>query len=328
MILADKIVDLRKKNGWSQEELAEKLDVSRQSISKWEGAQSVPDLARLIQLAEIFGVSTDYLLKDELELPQPDEDPRIDSGVRTVTMEEANDFLAMRERNAKAVALGVLLCILSPVMVLLLVGTEIYPRLGLSESQAVSIAVPILFLHIGGAVALFVTSALRGKRFEDLTTEPLDTLYGVDGMVRERRERFQPTYALQLTLGIVLCVLSVLPIFVSLFIYGEKAEAPMVVASAGLLAMIALGVMLIVRCAMIRGGFQVLLEQDGYSRAEKAQAKRLSPISGLYWMVVTAAYLATSFLTGAWDKTWIFWPVAGVSYGVVIGVVRALQRRE
>ena len=59
MILADKIMDLRKRNGWSQEELAEKLGVSRQSISKYEGAQSVPDLDKLLKLSEIFGVSTD-----------------------------------------------------------------------------------------------------------------------------------------------------------------------------------------------------------------------------------------------------------------------------
>ena len=50
MIFADKLVDLRKKSGWSQEELAEKLNVSRQAVSKWEGAQSVPDMARIIQL--------------------------------------------------------------------------------------------------------------------------------------------------------------------------------------------------------------------------------------------------------------------------------------
>ena len=69
MILADKIIDLRKKAGMSQEELAEKLGVSRQSISKWEGAQSTPDLNRILQLSEIFNVSTDYLLKDTVELP-------------------------------------------------------------------------------------------------------------------------------------------------------------------------------------------------------------------------------------------------------------------
>ena len=67
MILADKIAEERKRNGWSQEELAERLGVSRQAVSKWESAGSVPDLQKVIQLAELFGVSTDYLLKDEME---------------------------------------------------------------------------------------------------------------------------------------------------------------------------------------------------------------------------------------------------------------------
>jgi ribosome-binding protein aMBF1 (putative translation factor) len=69
MILADKIIDNRKKNGWSQEELADKLGVSRQSVSKWEGAQSIPDMKKILQLADLFGVTTDYLLKDEIEFP-------------------------------------------------------------------------------------------------------------------------------------------------------------------------------------------------------------------------------------------------------------------
>ena len=66
MILADKIINLRKKSGMSQEDLAGKLNVSRQSISKWESAQSIPDLDKIIQLSIIFGVSTDFLLKDEI----------------------------------------------------------------------------------------------------------------------------------------------------------------------------------------------------------------------------------------------------------------------
>ena len=50
MILADKIITLRKKNGWSQEELAEQMNVSRQAVSKWESAQSVPDLNKILLL--------------------------------------------------------------------------------------------------------------------------------------------------------------------------------------------------------------------------------------------------------------------------------------
>ena len=67
MILADKIIRLRKKNGWTQEELAEKLNVSRQAVSKWEGAQTIPDLEKILQLGDLFGVTTDYLLKDNIE---------------------------------------------------------------------------------------------------------------------------------------------------------------------------------------------------------------------------------------------------------------------
>ena len=52
MILADKITDLRKKNGWSQEELAGKLGVSRQSVSKWESAASIPDLDKIMSFSE------------------------------------------------------------------------------------------------------------------------------------------------------------------------------------------------------------------------------------------------------------------------------------
>lgn len=59
--LADKITEERKKNGWSQEELANQLGVSRQAVSKWESAGAVPDLQRILQLSELFGVSTDYL---------------------------------------------------------------------------------------------------------------------------------------------------------------------------------------------------------------------------------------------------------------------------
>lgn len=61
--LADKIVRLRKKNGWSQEELAQKMNVSRQAVSKWESAQTVPELEKILQLGALFGVTTDYLLR-------------------------------------------------------------------------------------------------------------------------------------------------------------------------------------------------------------------------------------------------------------------------
>lgn len=67
MKLSDKIIHLRKSKGWSQETLAEKLNVSRQAISRWEGATAQPDAANIVQLSKLFGVTTDYLLNDAYE---------------------------------------------------------------------------------------------------------------------------------------------------------------------------------------------------------------------------------------------------------------------
>lgn len=67
MIFADKIIVERKKLGLSQEQLADRLNVTRQSVSKWESGASVPELGKIVQLAEMFGVSVDYLVKDTLE---------------------------------------------------------------------------------------------------------------------------------------------------------------------------------------------------------------------------------------------------------------------
>ncbi len=63
MNIADRIQQLRKAKGISQEELADRIGVSRQAVSKWESEQSVPDLDKIIQLSDLFEVTTDYLLK-------------------------------------------------------------------------------------------------------------------------------------------------------------------------------------------------------------------------------------------------------------------------
>ena len=103
MILADKITALRKKAGWSQEELAEQLGVTRQSVSKWEGPQSVPDMDKVVQMSRLFGVTTDFLLKDELS----EEEPAPEGGVNHSAMQallEEEDYT--RENKAKSPVIG------------------------------------------------------------------------------------------------------------------------------------------------------------------------------------------------------------------------------
>lgn len=67
MDIAEKIIKLRKTNGWSQEDLAEKLYVSRQAISRWENGTALPDAENVLQISKLFNVTTDYLLNDDYE---------------------------------------------------------------------------------------------------------------------------------------------------------------------------------------------------------------------------------------------------------------------
>ena len=330
MIFADKIIDLRKQNGWSQEELAEKLGVSRQSISKWEGAQSMPDMNRILKMSEIFGVSTDYLLKEDMELPAAAGTavlPQEEFEVKAVSMEEASAFLSYKDRASGRVALGVMLCILSPVVLVIAAALQEAGMLALSEDAAAGLGLIVMFLLIGGAVALFITNGLAGKRFEYLEKEQIDTAYGVDGMVKDRREKYRHTYTILLVTGIVLCVLSVIPVFAAMLIFGDN-DAALAVAVGVLLILVAVGVMLIVRSGTVWGGFQMLLQEGDYTAEQKYENRKNEHLSSIYWCSATALFLALSFLTGAWDKTWIVWPIAGVSYGVVTAIARVLRKKS
>lgn len=325
MIFADKLIDLRKKNGWSQEELAEKLNVSRQAVSKWEGAQSVPDMGRIIQLSELFGVSTDYLLKDNLETAELTQETAEETASRTVGMEEANAFLKAKEENSRRVAAAVMLCILSPVALILLGGAQAFGLLNWSENAVTGVGLVILMLMILPAVGLFITSNLRISRFEYLEKEPVETLYGVTGMVRDRKEKFRPVHARYLTIGILLCVASSIPLFICMAFGKENFWAVLGIASVLVLA--AFGVLLIVRVSIIQGSYQMLLEEEEYSRESKEHTRRYGYIAGIYWCLVIAAYLAWSFIGNNWDRSWIIWPVAGVLYGAVAAITGALRKR-
>ena len=159
MILAEKIIALRKKNDWSQEDLAEKLNVSRQSISKWESTASLPDMNRILEMSRVFGVTTDYLLKDELDdtVYTDQEEP----AVPRVTAEAANAFLSACAVYARQVGFCVMLCILSPVPLLALVGFSQMKRSAIPQNLAAGAGVVVLLILVACAVAGFILTGNR-----------------------------------------------------------------------------------------------------------------------------------------------------------------------
>lgn len=324
MILADKIIELRKKSGWSQEELAEKLNVTRQSISKWEGAQSTPDLNKILAMSQLFGVSTDYLLKDEqgeVEYIATEEQ----TPARKVSMEEANAYLAVTKRVGKWIALGVALCIASPICLILLAGQADAGRI--SEGFAVAIGMLVLLVMVAAAVALFISCGMKRRPYEYLETEIIETAYGVSGMLREKQESYRGTYVRRLVLGICLCILSVVPLMMAAMMHYTSANMMAIIGVGVLLLVVAVGVFLIIYAAMPWSAMQKLLEEGEYARENKSgKNKRNSAISSAYWLTAVAVFLCWSFITNAWDRTWIVWPIAGVLYPALMGILGAFKK--
>lgn len=322
MILADKIIRLRRKNGWSQEELAEKMSVSRQAVSKWESAQTVPDLEKILMLGALFGVTTDYLLKDELESEEFTSGE--DSAIRRLTLAEANEYLALRKNASVRMAAATFLCIVSLIPLLILSALAESLAYGISENTASAAGLIVLFLFIAAAVAAFLSCSFKNAPYAFLDKEPFDTEYGVTGMVSERLRQYKSTHARCNMVGTMLCILSPVPIFIGM---AEGSDLAMILAVCGMLFLAGVGAAVFVVTGVRWAGMQKILQSGDYAPAEKKRNQKEKALSAAYWMLAAAVYLGWSFTTtGDWKNTWIVWPVAGVLYAAVLHLYRLFTK--
>ncbi len=217
MILADKIIRLRRKMGWSQEELAEKMNVSRQAVSKWESAQSIPDIGKILLISELFGVTTDYLLKDEIETEEH-AGKDVASAVRRITMEEAIAYLDFRRRASWRIALATLLCILSPLALILLGAASELSNSTVSETMAGAVGMLVLFALVTCAVSIYIFCGFQNDSYAFLDQRiPFETEYGVEGTVRQQKKKFRQTYVRANVIATALCIVSPVPLILSSF---------------------------------------------------------------------------------------------------------------
>lgn len=333
MILAEKIAMLRKQNTWSQEELAEKLGISRQSVSKWESGLSMPDLDKIIKMSTLFGVTTDYLLKDEMEEIAMTDSVEVyekEEDARFVSMDEANEFMSLTKRASTWIALGVSLCVISPVFLLLLGvmadGTVNGKDVFVTENMAGGLGVAILLIIVAIGVTLLIFNGMGLSKYEYLEKEKLSLQFGVQGLVEKKKEDYEPVYRMNTVAGVVLCIVGVVPLMLAAGV--AAGEFVMVVCVDIILILVAVAVNMFVRTGMIYGSYQKLLQEGDYTVEKKEIGKRTSPLAGAYWCAVTAIYLAISFRNDSWDTSWVIWPVAGVLFAAVMGVVNAVVKRK
>lgn len=318
MILAEKIMELRKKNGWSQEELAEKIHVSRQSVSKWESSASIPDLSKILLLSQVFGVSTDYLLRDDIEETQKaeifvEETVEKAAGGETIykiSLEESKEYIKDRRCAAKRIGVGVVLCILSPVILIYLASMAEYGKIGISEDVAGGIGIAALILLVIPAVALFITTGMKMEKYQYIDTEIIELEYGVTGIIKEKKQGYSERYTMGIVIGVSLCIISILPLIV-MGAFGLPDHL-LVTGIVFLFMIVAVAVYLLIQVCMVRETYDRLLQEGEYTAKAKKIDRKTEKWAAIYWSLVTAVYLGYSLYTFDWGRSWIIWPVAAV----------------
>ena len=329
MILAEKITALRKQKGWSQEELAHQLEVSRQAVFKWESASAIPDLERILKMSEIFEVSTDYLLKEKEEKAPAaaGETEESQDLLRRVSLEEAESFLEKKKKLALSTALATASYILCPVLLIFLAAFSEMEALDITEEAAGGLGLVVLLLIVAGATVVLVLNSGKTEIYDFMKKERFRLAYGVDGIVRRRRSELERRHHNFTAAGIFFCISSALPIFfVMIFTENEMVLAMSIDL---VLLLVALGVFLCVLGSEEWDACQMLLQEGQFTPEEKASNNR--NLHKVDWCVVTAVYLALSLSADgheAWRRSWVVWPCAGVLFGAVRGIERMRIRRR
>ncbi|BCE03679.1 helix-turn-helix domain-containing protein [Marinicellulosiphila megalodicopiae] len=325
MILAEKIVKLRKHNSWSQEELADKMSVSRQSVSKWESTNSIPDLNKIILLAKLFDVSTDSLLKDEIETFD-DGAPHNETSAIQISLEQAAKYIEHKMAVSALTIKGVLLCVCSVIPLFFFLAMAHTQRLNLTGNIATAIGIMGMLIMISIAVSFFIKINQYENDISQIDNDPFELAYGVHSVFKEKLQQYRPTYNLRLSIGIFLFITCFAPLmFVSVFFKGTDIVLMMLNV---LMLMIAVGLYLVIPASAKMDAFNNILKDTTQDTPKSKRTKRAEKLAAFYWPLLTTVYLGWSLWTMNWGFTWIIWPVGAVLFVALVGLMELLEKDE
>ncbi len=200
MTLGQKLKTLLKENSMTQEDLAEKLDVSRQAVGKWVNDKGIPEVGKLVQISNLFGVSMDYLLKGDYEEKNISEEKAVtkDNAVLNsgyyVSQEMLDGYLSYSRQNVKQITGGISLFILSNVF-------------GGFEYQSMIMSL-LYWLTMTAGIILIIWYFFQIKQYQEIKNEHLAFDDKVFGNFKKQRENRRKKYAVMIIAGVVILLTS------------------------------------------------------------------------------------------------------------------------
>ncbi len=313
MLIGEKITALRKKNGWSQEELADKMNVSRQAVSKWESDQTIPDLDKVLILSKLFNVTTDYLLKDEIE----NQDFVTVSNqvvMKHISSSFACEFMVWRKKASLRIALGVFLCIISVIPLIFLASLTTVENSPINELFASILGLILLLIFVTLGVILFISCEFKNAPYKFIDKEPFELEYGVKEMIQEKQNAYHPTYIKINIIATAICILSPISLFIGILLINEFLIVSMLCIT---IFLVGIATFLFIYTGVQYASTQKLLKEGDFDLHYQRKNRIKGIISSIFWECTTAIYLLWSFLSNDWGFTWIIWPIAAIIFLVI-----------
>lgn len=210
MKLGQKIAGLRKKSSLSQEALAEKMNVSRQAVSKWESNQSIPDIEKIVDLSELFGVTTDYLLKNgtpSFESPGKSSEEKIEKALPAITDQEIDQYLEVAKKAAHFESLSIALFFLA-IASFCLFSTLVF--ISHNIFGTVAYIAPIIIIAI--ALGYFIHAKLMMHEFKSITQNKFALTSTQNDLIDSSAHEFRNKNNRRIVIGVVLCILAIIPL--------------------------------------------------------------------------------------------------------------------
>ena len=285
MSLAENLQYLRAREGVTQEQLAERLDVSRQSVSKWESAASYPEMDTLLKLCDMFRVDMDTLLRGSVENSLSEDTAGYD---RFMTL------------YARKIAGGVSAIVGSVAL------WSFLSALGLSEMLGTA----MLLLVIAAAAVVFIASGMEEEHFRkkhpvipDFYTEP-------------QKERFHRRYIWYIAGGVGAILLGVVVMVLAFTVLPER-EPYESYAGAFFMSIVACAVYFLIYGGMLEDKYNIAKynRQNNPTPEDRSRRRRATTACSVIMILATAVFLFAGLAYYKWNWAAIIYPVGGVLCG-------------
>lgn len=309
MSLGENLQFLRKRSGITQEELAEKLEVSRQSVSKWESDTAYPEMEKLIQLCQMFHCKMDDLVQND---------------VSALCVEDKAEYDKHFNLFSKMISLGIGL-ILFGVSLMLLVNSF---RIGADGELSESIGTMVFFIFLIAAIAIFIVMGIQHSGFEQKNPH-MENFYS-----EEEVDRFNKKFSVMVACGVALILIGiVITIGLDLILSGMESrftdsENENICASIFFL-IITIGTVILVYAGMQKSKYNINeynLMHDKESDAYKKD-QLISRTCSCLMMVAVIIYLVAGFVFEEWGMPSVaVFPIFGIGCGIASVIINGRNK--